>query len=89
MKCTRTITGGQRCGKETRRPVPPQLVKHQNFDPLVLDIFFSGTKDEKDVLPLLDAFVCPDCMPKWKERNKRSVTAKEAAAKRRQEDYSI
>lgn len=94
MKCTRTISiWGEAgpCGRETGKPCPPQWVKHQHFDPLTIRAFFHGVIPEGD-LATLDAFVCSECMPKWKEYLKRSAKAVAAVAKRQPkpvEDYSI
>jgi len=46
MKCSH-VKGDGHCGNETGKPCPPQWIRHQKFDPLVLRIFFEGVDVEK------------------------------------------
>lgn len=56
MKCT-----WNKCGKETGKACPPEWVKHQTFDPRVINAFFAGMGvDVDEELERLDAFVCKE-----------------------------
>jgi len=86
MKCT-----WNSCGKETNKKCPIEWIKHKEFDPRTLHIFFAGTQYENK-LNGLKAFVCSDCMYLYKAYLKRNDSSKQGAQKRKmnkKEDYSI
>jgi len=91
MKCT-WIIGDSSCHKETGQPCPPEWIKHQKFDPRTLGMFFQGIPGE-ECLPLLKAFVCPDCMPQYEKYLRATAIGQRGAQTRKQNklqtDYSI
>lgn len=84
MNCTR-IKDNKKCDKETGKPVPEIWRNHTRFDPQVVRVFFLGTDGiTQEMISQLDAFVCPDCMPEWKDyirRSNASYRAKRRMAK--------
>ncbi len=85
MKCT-----WNKCGQETHKDCPQELLKHKEFDPRVLWIFFSGTEFEQFVLTNLYPMVCDKHKNELKQYLRRSTTSRKAAKKRKvKEDYSI
>jgi len=91
MKCTWIKPGGGQCGQETGKPCPPMWVKHAQFTPIALHIFFDGIPGEEFLLEL-KAFVCPDHMSDYVAYLKRSAVGKRGAKTRKMrktEDYSI
>ena len=82
MKCT-MFKDGEKCGNETGQPCPYEWTKHQTFSPIVVRAFFDRLVNE-ETLNKLDAFVCPECMPEWKDHTKASNAANRAVKTRKE-----
>ena len=79
MKCTYKT----KCnGNETGKDCPPKWIKHKEFSPIVLWIFFQPINIIEDPSEL-DFMVCKECMKDWETYKSRSLKALKAAKKRR------